>query len=316
MNKIVFLDSSTVNYNDIDFKNFSSLGNFSAYKTTSPDEIEKRIIDADIVISNKVIFTDKVLRQCKNLKLIAVAATGYNILNLSTAKDLNIAVANVAGYSTESVAQQTLAYIFALATNLIKYNEACHSGKWSQSPIFTMGNWPIIDLQDKSIGIIGFGTIGQRVAELCNNIGMQILTLNRSKKRLDYVKYLEMPELINSADVISIHAPLTNETDKLVNLDFLKKMKKTAFLLNLGRGQIVDSKALKQALEEKIIAGAALDVLETEPPNASNELLKLQNLILTPHTAWASKKSRLKLVNEIYKNIEAFLRGEERNIVN
>ena len=314
--KIVFLDSSTVDYGDIDFFGLRELGDFSCYDVTYPDQVAERCRDATIVITNKVVIDAGIIGECPVLKMIAEAATGYNNINIAEAWRRNIVVANVPGYSTPTVAQLTMAFILALSTNLIKYNEAVHDGVWSRSPIFTMGTWPFFDLEGKTIGIMGLGAIGSEVARLCEAFRMKVIALKRGDGYSDspYPR-LGLYDLAAESDFISIHMPLSDYSKYIVNSDFLSHMKKGAFLINMARGPIVDPSALCVALENGIIAGAAIDVMEKEPPAADDPLLKAPNLIITPHIAWASKESRMRLVKEIKENIRAFLAGEKRNVV-
>ena len=314
---IVFLDASTVDFGDIDFTPIASLGQFITYPITKPDETIPRSKDADIIITNKVVFYSNEIAQLNNCKLIAVAATGYNTIDIKAAKNKNIAVANVPGYSREAVAQLTLCFILALANNLIKYNIATHDGSWSRSPIFTMGNWPTMCINDKVLGIMGYGDIGKRVGQLAKAFGMKVIALKREASYTDStVERYPLKEFCNMADFITIHMPLNESTHHMVNKDFLAMMKPTAYIINMARGPIVDTKALAWALHNNIIAGAALDVLEQEPPDIHEPILSAPNCIITPHIGWASRETRQSLINEIAENIKAFLQGSKRNIVN
>lgn len=313
--KIVFLDASTIDYGDIDFICIKELGDFKIYELTRPDEIEKKAGDASVIITNKVILDKAALDKCRKLKLIAVSATGYNNIDIKECMRKNISVANVPGYSTYSVAQLTMSYILAFATNLINYNRASHDGTWSRSPIFTIGSWPTFDLRNKTIGILGLGSIGKEVAGLCKAFGMRVVGLKRNADSNNDIERMSLIEIAVISDFISIHMPLTESTHHLINRNFLASMKKSAYLLNLSRGPIVDPEALLWALETGVIAGAAIDVMEKEPPDRNDPLLKAPNLIITPHIAWASIESRNRLVKEIAENIAAFIKGEKRNIV-
>ena len=282
---IVFLDASTVDYGDADLSPLGQFGTFTAYPVTQKDELYSRIHDATIVISNKVIIDRDTLQHAPALKFINLAATGYNNIDIAACKERGIAVANVAGYSTYSVAQLTMSYILAFATKLIEYNTAGHDGTWSCSPIFTVGSWPVFDLQNKTIGIIGMGTIGRAVAGLCTAFGMNIITVARSHPAAHGYKTMPLSELTAASDFISIHTPLTDETKHFINADFLSKMKRSAYLINVARGPVVDPKALCDALNSGTIAGAAIDVMEKEPPDTADPLFKAKNLIITPHVA-------------------------------
>ncbi len=318
MNKtIVFLDASTVDFGDIDFTPLSSLGTFITYPVTKPHETILRSRDADIIITNKVVFYADEIAQLRKCSLIAVAATGYNTIDIKAAKNKNIAVANVPGYSRQAVAQLTMCFILALANNLIQYNTATHDGSWSRSPIFTMGNWPTMCINNKVLGIMGYGDIGKQVGKLAQAFGMKVIALKRETSYTDTsVERYSIEKLCKNADFISIHMPLNETTHHMVNKDFLAMMKPSAYLINMARGPIVDTKALAQALHDKVIAGAALDVLEQEPPDINEPILSAPNCIITPHIGWASRETRQALIYEIAENIKAFLNGTKRNIVN
>jgi len=314
--KIVFLDSATVDYGDIDFSAIDSLGDFECYKVTSSGEITGRCKEATIIITNKVIIDASVIPGCPALKMIAESATGYNNIDIAEAKRRNIAVSNVPGYSTPTVAQLTMAFILALSTNLIKYNQAAHDGTWSSSDTFTLGTWPFSDLAGKTAGIMGLGAIGGEVAGLCRAFGMNVIALKRSGSANEgKFPRLNLYDLAAESDFISIHMPLNDDTKYLVNSEFLSRMKKSAFLINMARGPIVEPSSLFRALESGTIAGAAIDVMEKEPPLPDDPLLKAPNLIITPHIAWASIESRRRLVNEVAENIRSFLNEVKRNIV-
>ncbi|HOP62801.1 MAG TPA: D-2-hydroxyacid dehydrogenase [Spirochaetota bacterium] len=315
--KIVFLDSSTVDYGDIDFSGLREFGEVVVYPVTAPGEVAERCKDATIVITNKVVFGSDLISQCPNLKMIAEAATGYNNIDIDEAKRRGIIVANVPGYSTTTVAQLTMAFILSLSTNLIKYNAAAHDGTWCRSDIFTLGTWPFFDLEGKTVGIMGLGAIGGEVARLCSAFRMNVVALKRDDNSGGgtYPR-VGLYDLAKESDFISVHMPLTEYSKGLINGEFFSNMKKTAFLINMARGPIVDPAALKEALVEGRIAGAAIDVMEKEPPDADDPLLNTPDLIITPHIAWASIESRRRLVNEITENIGAFRKGEKRNVVN
>lgn len=314
--KIVFLDASTVDYGDIDFSAIEEFGEFMAYEFTKPKGILQRIKDASIVITNKVALTDRTLDACRELRLIAVAATGYDVVDIDHASQREIAVANVPGYSTFSVAQLTVAFILALATNLIRYNNASRDGRWSSSNVFTLGSWPTFDLSNKVLGILGMGAIGRKVATLARAFDMRAIALKREGAYYnDDFERFSLHELAGLSDFVSIHLPLTPESEYLIDREFFRAMKRESFLINMSRGPIVRQEALAWALKSGEIAGAAVDVLEVEPPERDNPLLQIPNLIITPHIAWASIESRQRLVREIAENIRAFLSGESRNLV-
>ncbi len=315
--KIVLLDAATLTMDDIDFSKLNDLGDVTIYNITHANETAERVKGASIIITNKVLITEEIMKAAPGLKLVAITATGYNNIDLEAAKKQGITVTNVAGYSTFSVAQATMAFILACAGNLIKYNRACHDGSWSSSPIFTMLKWPVADLKGKTLGIIGMGNIGKEVARMARVFGMNICALGREGVKYDddSVKRMSLFELAKVSDFITIHAPLTDETHHLINTEFFCYTKETAFLINMARGPIVKPAALYGALYRGDIAGAAADVMENEPPHESEPLLALENFIMTPHTAWASYESRTRLLDEVVENIDAFLKGSPRNVV-
>ncbi|NPA54394.1 MAG: D-2-hydroxyacid dehydrogenase [Aquificae bacterium] len=317
--KIVFLDTKTIG-EDIDLSALEKLGDFIAYPITKPEERVKRIQNADIVITNKVVLDKKTIEKSKSLKLICVAATGTNNVDLQYAKEKGIIVTNVAGYSTYSVAQHTFGMLFYLLENLKHYDEYVKNGNYSKNDIFTYIGRPFWELKNKVWGIIGLGTIGKEVAKIATAFGAHVIYYSTSGvKREEPYPALDLENLLKISDVVSIHAPLTEKTKNLITYEKLRLMKPSSILLNLGRGGIVNEKDLAKALDEGLIYGAGLDVLEKEPIEPDNPLLKIKNkekLLITPHIAWTSKEAREKLIEEIIENIKAFLKGEKRNVVN
>ena len=313
--EIVFLDSLTVDFGDIDFSPLRELGNLVCHETTAPAQAAERCGNAEIVITNKVVFTPELIDRCGKLKMIAEAATGYNNIDIPAASDRGIHVANVPGYSTASVAGLTMTFMLALSSNLVKYNEAAHDGTWSDSPVFTLGNRRFSDLNGKTVGIMGYGAIGREVARLCRAFNMNVVALKRSETAEGDVSRMELHELASVSDFVSIHMPLSSYSQHIIDRKFLGSMKRTAFLVNMARGPVVDPAALLWALENEIIAGAATDVMEKEPPDGNDPLLSAPNLLITPHIAWASYESRERLVREIALNIKSFLDGGNRNSV-
>lgn len=305
--KIVFLDSSTLGGKDL--SRFSEFGEFIEYPTTSKEELENRVFDADIIITNKVLFGKKELEYGKKLKLICLSATGVNNIDLIAAKELGIKVINVKDYSTESVAQMTLTFMLNLSSSLIEYNNLSKTGNWSKSPIFTSLDYPFFNLKGKTLGIIGYGAIGKRVEELARVFGMEILISQRPRTDKKTEGRVEFEELLKKSDFITIHAPLNENTENLFDLENLKKMKKSAFLINTARGPIIVEEDLAKALQDGIIGGAAIDVMKKEPPEFNNLLFSAPKLIITPHVAWASEESINLLLNGIEKNIKEFLNG-------
>jgi len=316
--KIVFLDAGTVDWRDASLAPLKKLGNLKVYSRTGPSEVEKRSAGAQIVITNKCIFDRKRLERLKSLKLIALAATGTNNVDLETARRLGIAVSNVSGYSTDCVVQWTFAFLLALGGNLLQFNEAAHDGRWSRSPFFTLPDFSFREIGGKTLGIVGYGRIGKRVARRARAFGMKVLVAQipgRVYSASERKGRVSLSELLRRSDFVSLHAPLSQATEKLINSRTIRRMKRGAFLINMARGGLVEEKALDKALRSGRLAGAAADVLSEEPPPKNHPLLKARHLILTPHIAWASREARARLIREIALNIKAFQEGKRRNRV-
>jgi len=316
--KIAILDAKTLG-SDVDLSIFNQFGDVEIYQTTKPEETLERVKDKEIVITNKVVIDKNIMDSSPNLKLICVAATGVNNIDVEYAKQKGIQVRNVAGYSTESVVQHTFAMLFYLLESLRYYDEYVKSGEYAKNDIFTHLGRPFWEIKGKTWGIIGLGTIGRRVAEVATAFGADVIYYSTSGvDRPEKYQRVSLEELLKSSDIVSIHAPLNEKTKGLIGYEQLKLMKPSAILLNLGRGGIVIEKDLAKALDEGLIAGAGLDVLEKEPINEDNPLLKVKNkekLFITPHIAWTSVEARKTLINEIAENIKAFLEGKDRNTV-
>lgn len=316
--KIVFLETDTLG-DDVDYSPFDNLGEIIRYNKSEPGHNAKRIQDADIIVVNKVPMNAEVLDQAENVKLICLTATGTNIVDFDYTNKRNISVANVKSYSTQSVVQHTFALLFYVYEKLSYYDQFVKSGEYAASDIFSRFDKKFHELYGKTWGIIGFGEIGRGVAEVAKVFGCRIIYYSTSGKNNNSAyEQVDYETLLKTSDIISIHAPLNSATENLINEEALKKMKKTAVLLNLGRGKIVNEEALVKALESDEIAGAGLDVVSVEPMLPDNPLLRMTDstkLIVTPHIAWATVEARQRCLKEVYENISAFLRGEERNIV-
>ena len=315
--KICVLDALTVG-NDIDLSPLSECGELIIYDLTAPDEVAERIKEVDVVITNKVVLNESNLKDASCLKIIALLATGYNNIDTDYAKKKGIAVTNVAGYSTESVAQHTFAMLLHMMEHLGQYDEYVKSKAYSESQTFTYIAWPFREIKGKRLGIIGFGEIGKAVARIGEAFGMEIVYYSTSGQNNSGAEYerLELAELLKSSDVVTIHAPYNDKTHELIGYEEIKQMKKSAYLLNLGRGRIVVERDLARALNEDLIAGAGLDVLEHEPITKENPLFSVTDknkLLITPHIAWASVEARTLLIQEVVANIKAYERGELRN---
>lgn len=317
MKKIVLLDGKTLG--GLQFERLEEFGTVKFYNTTSQEEVVSRIKDAHIILTNKVVLNEDNLKEAKNLELICETATGFNNIDIKYAKENNIAVTNVAGYSTNTVAQHTFATVLNLYDKLSYYDDYVKSGNYATSGLFTDLTKPFYELEGKTWGIIGFGAIGKRVAKIADAFGVNIVYYSTSgqNNNTDY-KRVEFDEMLKTCDIISIHAPLIEKTKGLMNYEAISKMKKNAILVNMGRGPIVVEADLAKALDEELIAGAALDVFEVEPMKEDNPLLTIknkENLVLTPHIAWASVEARHRLFGEVIENIKAFYKGEIRGRV-
>ena len=314
--KIVFLDTVTVGNVD-NLAEISSQGEYTGYEMTPPAERIERIKGHNVVITNKVVIDRDVMDACQGLELVCVAATGMNNIDLEYAAKKGITVKNVAGYSTESVTQCTFAMLFYLLNSSRYYNDFVQSGQYVASPVFTHLGREFWELKNKLFGIIGMGAIGKRVAQVAQAFGARAVYTSTSGKNLEATGYQHLPleELLRTADVVSIHCPLNDQTRNLFSETRLRMMKPTAYLLNMGRGGIVDEQALAQAIDENRIAGAALDVLSAEPIAAESPLLKVQNkekLFITPHIAWASREARRLLIAQTAENIKSYFEKKIR----
>lgn len=316
--KIVILDSYTTNPGDLSWADFEALGEFTAYDYTPADKTVERAKEADIVVTNKTLLPRQMLEQLPKCKYIGLLSTGFNVVDIDYAKKLNIPVCNVPTYSTQAVAQLTFALITEIYNNVALHNEAVHSGEWTACRDFCFWKTPLINLQGKTIGIIGYGKIGSAVAKIADAYEMNILCYVPSKKpQPDFknFKFVSLDELLENSDIVSLHCPLTPGTDKMVNKEFLSKMKQSAVLINTSRGASVDEDALAEALNTGKIFAAGVDVLSTEPPEADNPLLKCGNCIITPHIAWAGYETRQRLVKIVYDNLKSFIDGKVVNNV-
>jgi glycerate dehydrogenase len=312
MINIVFLDQQTIGKVD-NLKLLSKLGKLENFESTEAEQVVERCKGKEVVIVNKVGMSEAVMKQLPDLKLICVAATGVNNVDLNYAGNNGIEVKNVAGYSTDSVAQLTFTMLLYLINKPYYYDSFVKSGAYSRSTSFTHHNEPFWELKGKRMGIIGLGTIGRQVARIAESFGMEVIFYSTTGRN-NHISYkrFELEDLLKSSDVISIHAPLNNQTRDLITYERMKLMRPCAILLNLGRGGIVNEKDLAKALNENIIAAAGIDVMEQEPINADNPLLKLfdkEKILITPHMAWASRESRELLVEKIARNIEVYLKS-------
>ncbi|MFL2105054.1 D-2-hydroxyacid dehydrogenase [Desemzia sp. FAM 23991] len=318
--KIIALEGYTTNPGDLSWEGLNELGDVTIYDRTSltnEQEIIDRIGDAEVVLTNKAPLTKKVISACPSLKYIGVLATGYNVVDVKTAQEKNIVVTNVPDYSTQSVAQMTIALLLEICQQVGHHNQAVHEGKWEEHPDWTFFDYPLIELSGKTIGIIGFGSIGQATAKIAQAMGMEVLAYNRSQseegKKL--ATYVELDELLEKSDVISLHIPLVEETEALINQETIFKMKDGVILLNTSRGGLLDEEAVAEALNNGKIYAAGVDVVSTESIESTNPLLKAKNVFVTPHIAWATKESRARLIEIAVDNIKQFINGKPENVV-
>lgn len=317
--KIVVLDGFTLNPGDMSWDGMRQLGELVVYDRTPSDKIIERIDNAEVVLTNKVILTKEILEKTSSVKYIGVMATGYNVVDTAAAKELGIIVTNVPAYSTNSVAQIVFAFILEFCHHVGEHNRAVHEGKWTNSPDFTFWNYPLMELHNKTLGIVGFGAIGQSVAKIAEAFGMRVLFYSRSHKpelETSNTKYATLNEVLAKSDFVSLHCPLTEQTKGLINKDSISKMKDGAFIINTSRGPVIVEQDVADALNAGKLAGLGADVVSAEPIHADNPLLKAKNCIMTPHFAWAPKEARDRLMDTLIKNINAFINGNPVNVVN
>ncbi len=317
--KLVILERNSAG-TDVDVSCFEKFGEVTCYPNTVAANTAERVKDADIILANKAPLNESTLKDAPNVKLICLLATGFDNVDLAYCKSRGIKVTNVINYCTSTVAQHTLLLALALSEKIAFYDDYVKSGAYSAQDRFSNFDRTFYDLEGKTWGIIGMGTIGRRVAGLAQAFGCRVIFYSASGKSTctDYER-VEFDTLLQESDILSLHCPLSDRTRGLINKDALSKMKETAILVNVARGPVVDTQALYDALVADQIAGAGLDVLEQEPMAKDNPLAQIKDstkLIITPHMAWASLESRTHLVEEVAKNIEAFLAGENRNVVN
>lgn len=315
--KIVVLDAYAMNPGDLNWDALKQLGETEIYERSSLDETKKRTADADIVLTNKAIVNEELINAAPKLKYIGVMATGYNIVDITAAHTRNIIVTNVPSYSTVSVAQLTFAFVLEMANHTALYGESVRQGDWIKSKDFSYHLEPIMELQNKTLGIIGFGQIGKAVAKIALTFGMKVIASHKhpERDRMEGVRFVNEKTCFREADILSLHCSLNERNFHFVNKELLATMKPTSFLINTSRGGLIDEPDLAEVLNKGIIAGAALDVLSTEPPLADNPLLYAKNCLINPHVAWATFESRSRLMNMVVNNVKAFLEGKVQNVV-
>ncbi|WP_432737267.1 D-2-hydroxyacid dehydrogenase [Maridesulfovibrio sp. FT414] len=317
--KIVILDGYTVNPGDNPWTSLEELGELTVYDRTPQELVTQRAAGAEIVLTNKTLLTAEVIKSLPTLKFIGVLATGYNVVDLKAAEDRNIPICNVPGYSPPSVAQHVFALLLEFTNRVSMHDRAVKDGEWAVQEDFCFWKAPLLELQGKKMGIVGFGGIGQMVGTIANGFGMEVLAYApRSKPEPAYTpfRFADLEEIFIESDVISLHCPLTAENERFVNRSLLESMKSTAYIINTARGPLIDEADLAYALSKGIIAGAALDVVETEPMLPGSPLAGTPNLIITPHIAWATLEARARLTEITTRNVKAFLSGTPINVVN
>lgn len=318
--KIVNLDGCTTNPGDLSWDGIKKYGDYTVYDRTSPDDIINRAKGANALLINKTIITKEILEQLKpELEYIGLQSTGYNVVDCQAAKELGITVCNIPSYSTNAVAQLVFAFILEITNQVSVHSESVKDGDWCRCPDFCYWKTPLTELMGKTIGIIGFGSIGRKVAEIAEAFDMNVLAYSprpKDKGNLKSIQFVDLDTLLKSSDIITCHCPLTPETTGLINKENISKMKKSAIFINTSRGPVVNEQSLADALNNGEITAAGLDVLETEPAKNDNPLLNAKNCYITPHIAWAAKETRARLLSILEDNLKSYIEGNPKNVVN
>ena len=314
---IVILDGYSANPGDLSWKELEELGTLTVYDRTKSDETVARAADAEIVLTNKVILNNEVITQLPHLKYIGVLATGYNVVDIKAAHERGIVVTNVPAYSTESVAQMVFAHLLTVTNRTEHYAIQNRDGRWSSNPDFCYWDFPHMELADKTFGVVGLGNIGLRVAQIAHAFGMKVKAVtSKVQSTLPFfIEKVSLEELLATADVLSLHCPLTDSTRHMINAATLQQMKHSAILINTGRGPLVDDQAVADALAKGAIAAYCADVVTEEPPRPDNPLLQQPNAFITPHIAWASMEARVRLLKVAIDNVRSFLNGQPQNVI-
>ena len=317
--KIVVLDGHALNPGDLSWNALSAIGELQVFDRTTDDQVVARAHEAEIVLTNKTRLSAQIIRQLKSTRYIGVLATGYDIVDVQAARELKISVTNIPTYASASVAEFTFALLLELCHQVGLHADATRAGEWSRAEDFSFWKTPLVELAGKTIGIVGFGQIGRRVAEIALAFEMRVIaagTASRPVPDWPRFRWCEVDELLREADVVSLHCPLLPQTQGIINAKSLATMKPSAFLVNTSRGPLVIEQDLADALNNGRLAGAAVDVLSSEPPSSDNPLLRAKNCIVTPHIAWATKEARTRLLDTAIANVRAFLHGHPVNVVN
>lgn len=315
---IVVLDGYGLNPGDMSWEALEQLGEVTVYPRTTPEDVKDVCFDADIVLTNKVVLNENILVQLPRLKYVGVLATGYNVVDTVAAANLDIVVTNIPAYSGDSVAQTTFAHILAMTNRVEHYTEQNRNGRWSGNPDFVYWDTPLIELAGKTLGIIGLGNIGMKVAHIARSFGMEVfvVTSKLSSELPDGIKKTTFEGMLGASDIISLHCPLNKSTRYLINKESIAKMKRGALLINTGRGPLVNENDVAEALHSGQLGGYGADVMSMEPPAADNPLLSAPNAYITPHIAWATKEARKRLMDIAVGNVKAFIDGKPVNVVN
>lgn len=316
--KIVVLDGHTENPGDLSWSGLEDLGDLKVYDRTpmDEDEIIRRIGDCEAVYTNKTPITENIIKSCPKMKFVGVLATGYNIIDMDAAGRYGVTVCNIPTYGTDAVAQYTFALILEVCHHVGAHSDSVHSGKWAESVDFCYWDYPLIELKGKTLGIIGTGRIGMAVAKIAKAFGMNVIAYSRTQREnSDGVKYVPLDTLFEKSHIISLHCPLTPQTEGIISGDNIEKMKDGVIIINTGRGQLIDENALASALKSGKVYAAAVDVVSKEPIEETNPLLTAPNCIITPHIAWASKESRQRLMDIAVDNLRQYIAGRPQNVV-
>lgn len=317
--KIVILDGYTENPGDLSWKDLEALGNLTVYDRTAPADIVKRIGDAEIVITNKTPISAETMEACPKIQYVGVLATGYNVVDVDEAKKRGIIVTNIPTYGTDAVGQFAIALLLEICHHIGHHSEAVHEGRWENNKDWCFWDYPLIELAGKTMGIIGFGRIGQTTGRIAQALGMKVLAYDAYKNPAlenESCKYAELDEVLANSDVIALHCPLFPSTEGMINKETIAKMKDGVIILNNSRGPLIVEQDLADALVSRKVYAAGLDVVSTEPIRGDNPLLTAPNCFITPHISWAPKESRQRLMNIAVDNVKAFLNGEPVNVVN
>jgi len=317
--KIVVMDGYALNPGDISWDGFKEIADITVYDHTEDDEIIGRVCGAEIILTNKTPITREILTKCPSIKYVGVLATGYNVVDTAAAKEKGVIVTNIPTYGTNAVAQYTFAMILELCHHIGEHNRSVKAGDWQKNKNFCYWNYLTIELYGKTLGIIGYGRIGQQVAKIGVAMGLNVITYEKFPKDeylIQGVKYVTLDELFKNSDFISLNCPLTDENKGMINSENIAKMKDGVFIINTARGPLINEKDLAEALNKGKVKGAAVDVLSVEPPASGNPLIDAKNCIVTPHIAWAARESRARLMNIAVDNVKAFFSGKPQNVVN